>query len=446
MTPSQTLLHALELQRAGKLSDALIEYERAQREDAADPTVWFPYGVAALDARDYPKAIALLAAYARAVPDRGAGHFELARAHFLTGDYVAARAGYARTLELKPDYAPALVALGAIAYAEGRAEEGFAYHDAVLATTSEKTVSRFVRSIIRLLRGDYRRGWPEHEARWEMPQFMNPEWAHPPYHRWTGQRTEGKPIVLHPEGGLGDTLMLSRFVPRIARDYGPVILAVQSPLLRLLTTSLGEHATVVSSDALEPDGYHAGFFSIPSILGLELDDCAIDAPYLRASRRPPVARTREGPLQVGLVWAGNPAVAHDMDRSVPSLDVLAPLLQVPGIEWTSLHVGPRAREAVGTPLRQWPLRDMADTAVMIESLDLVISVDTSVAHLAAGMGTPTWIMVPTVPEFRWLLDRGDSPWYPSVTVWRRERTAAWAPMVADMARDLAALVARRAGV
>jgi hypothetical protein len=149
-------------------------------------------------------------------------------------------------------------------------------------------------------------------------------------------------------------------------------------------------------------------------------------------------------LRVGIAWAGNRITTHDLDRSCPSLALLAPLLAVPNVEWTSLQVGEPAPEADGVTIAPCPVTgDFVDTARLVAALDLVISVDTAVAHLAGALAVPTWLMVPSMPEFRWLLDRDTSPWYPHHRIFRRERTDAWRALAERMAPELAALAAAR---
>jgi hypothetical protein len=181
---------------------------------------------------------------------------------------------------------------------------------------------------------------------------------------------------------------------------------------------------------------HTSLWSLPALTRLRLDTIPGAEGYFTPPDHGPELGVRKG-VRVGVVWAGNPNTTFDRDRSCPAVGFLSPLFEVPGIEWISLQVGPRAADASSLPIRPMPeVSDFADTAYVLSQLDLVITVDTALAHLAGALGVPTWIMVPSIPEYRWLLDREDSPWYRSVRLFRRRSGTDWPPMIARVKAHL----------
>jgi tetratricopeptide (TPR) repeat protein len=431
--------------KAHRYAEAVPLYQRAMREDPLDFELWLRCGQAAADAGLLDIALPMLGTYARMAASNSNAHFSFAYALFRAGRIDEAADAYRRSVALDPTRAGAWCAIGQIAYMQGDEAAGWAAHDAALAVVSDAPLSRFTTSVVRLLRGDYERGWADHEARWEVPQLPRSSWRGEGCRIWDGGPLGDAALHLHAEGGYGDTLMLARYLPLLRERGIRVRLHAQLGLAPLLSDLVDELAPpVLLHDEPDRSGVHCGGFSLPHLLGTTLDTIPTPEGYL--ARETSTAPRAAGPLRVGLVWAGNPDVVHDFDRSVPSFSVLSPLLEVAGVAWTSLQLGARAAEAEGTPLRPAPpLRDYGDTARLLAKLDLVISVDTSVAHLAGAMGRPVWTMVPTAPEFRWLLGRDDSPWYRSMRLFRRARSDAWAPMVANIATALADYRDRTAG-
>jgi Tetratricopeptide repeat len=424
--------------KAHRYLEAVGLYQRAMRENPLDVDLWLRCGQAAADGGQLDLALPLLTTYARMSSNDANAHFSLAYALFRAARLDDAAAAYRRAIAVDPAHASALCALGQIAYLQGDAEGGRAAHDAALALPTTKPLDRFTTSVIRLLRGDYERGWADHEARWDVWQLAQSPWRMPGWRVWDGGDLDGADLHVHFEDGFGDTLMIARYLPLLRGRGGRVHVHAQTALAPLLAGMADEISGPIPRGAENPpNSVHCGSISLPYFLGTRLDTIPSPGGYLAAAPSAPDRRAL-GPLRVGLVWAGNRNVVHDFDRSTPRLDVLAPLLQVPGVEWTSLQVGPREPEAEGSPL-QAPakLESYMDTARVICGLDLVISVDTSVAHLAGAMGCPVWTMVPTAPEFRWLLDRDDSPWYRSMRIFRRTRSDAWTPMAESMAGALA---------
>jgi hypothetical protein len=267
---------------------------------------------------------------------------------------------------------------------------------------------------------------------------------------WTGESLQGRSILLHTEQGFGDALQFLRYVPMVARLGATVILELQRPLARLVPAHAWGCQVVLRGQELPITDYNRSIMSLPHAFATALSNVPNDVPYLEAPRGAVNKwKHRVNPLHfnVGLAWAGQPRHKRDSERSMRLAD-LSSLLQVHGVTWHSLQVGARATDVQGVPPRtiaDWSgeLTDFAETAGLLQHLDLVISVDTSVVHLAGAFGRPAWVMVSRRPDWRWLLDVSDSPWYPSMRLYRQERAIDWNPVIESVAADLRKLSVER---
>ncbi|MBV8635537.1 MAG: hypothetical protein JO002_13675 [Burkholderiaceae bacterium] len=328
--------------------------------------------------------------------------------------------------------------------------EAIAHCDAVLATKPDNAIAHFNKSVALLTLGDYRNGWREYEYRWQCSGSASKPVF--PCTEWNGQQDlAGKSILLYAEQGLGDTLQFVRYVGPIARRGATVYVLVPEPL-RTLVASCAGVVGVFTPDRLPTEfDYHCALMSLPFLCGTELSTIPATIPYLSCSaEKQGWWRDRLGPkirLRVGLVWAGNPrkqyrddAQAVDRMRSL-HFKQLAPLLDVKGVEFFSLQLGDEAAAQLNGDTRvadfTADLHDFEDSAAFISNLDLVISVDTSVAHLAGAMGKPVWVLNRYNTCWRWLTERNDSPWYPSARLFRQPVLGDWASVIAEARSALA---------
>lgn len=357
-----------------------------------------------------------VAAYARAsasAPQRAELWYNLGNALQQQGRLDEARAAYGQAVDRRPDFAEAQLEIGHCFLSEG----------------------------------NYAAGWPAYEWRWRTAQMQGCRLASgsPPW--LGGDRVAGKTVLVWAEQGAGDTLQFVRFVPRLLAVAGRVLLRVPAPLRRLMA-SLDPRLEVIGDDLpLPAHDLHCPLLSLPLALGVELADTA-GAAYLRAAADD-VARWRErlgasGRRRVGIAWAGRQLGLPNPSRDVPPT-LLAPLaasdvelvsLQVPAADARALQAMPGLRCGA-----QW-IDDFGDTAALIETLDLVICVDTAVAHLAGALGKPCWLMLRHSGEWRWGRGRSDSPWYPGLTIFRQSTPGDWVGVVARIAAALAAMAGR----
>ena len=309
-----------------------------------------------------------------------------------------------------------------------RFDEVFALSERMKSLGLSNVVTEWNVSLAQLLTGNFEAGWRGHQTRLKLPSAKYPRFAQP---MWLGEdNIEGKTILIAADEGLGDTIHFARYVPLLAERGARVILAVQDPLHRLMSSLRGVSDCVPMSalSKLPAFDLHCPISSLPLAFDTRLDTIPAAIPYLSSPPDSAIQawETRLGPrtrLRVGLVWSGDPSHVNDETRSIP-LRMLSRILDVDA-SFVSLQKAPRPHDAAVLGERSdivdltADLTDFADTAALIGCLDLVITVDTSVAHLAGALGYPTWILLPWTPDYRWLLDRTDSPWYPSLRLFRQ---------------------------
>ncbi|WP_207459530.1 tetratricopeptide repeat protein [Azospirillum sp. SYSU D00513] len=365
--------------------------------------------------------------------------------------YGPAVAWLSRAALLRAGHAATLTNLGTVLRDQRRFAEAEAVLSSVLARhpTATATDAGMALAVSRLVRGDLRGGWRLFES-WRWKRFNSAPWL--------GEPLKGETILLHAEQGFGDTIQFARYVPLVAQAGGRVVLEVPAPLYRLLGVLPGVQ-TVVQGPEPPPHDRHCPLITLPLAFGTDLDGIPAPKAYLAADpsdvRRararfdgaPFDAEAASGdakPLRVGLVWAGNPKHRNDHNRSIAP-ERLRPLFAVPGVRFFSLQAGPSRAALPRLPGSVTDVmegvRDFADTAGILAHLDLVIAVDTAVVHLAGALGVPAWLLLPYAPDWRWLLDRPDSPWYPSLRLFRQPRPGDWDTALATVAAVLRGVAA-----
>jgi len=293
-----------------------------------------------------------------------------------------------------------------------------------------------------LLRGVMPLGWQQWEARLRIPGCVGPErdFKEP---RWGGGSFEGRTLLVHYEQGLGDTLMLARFLPQVKAQGGAVLLLVQPELASLMTTCRGVDLIVPQGDPIPTFDLQISLYSLPAVFQVDLASLASEVPYLGVPRQVP-NRARiderlavsEGRLRIALAWAGNPNHPRDSERSLPAA-LLERFEILPEVAWYGFQVGDMGAPTLRNYVPLAPLlSDFSDTAYALNSMDLVITVDTALAHLAGALGIPTFLLVTHAPDFRWMLDREDSPWYPTFRIYRQPKPGDWESVIRDILGDL----------
>ncbi len=354
-----------------------------------------------------------------------------------------------RSLKLRPRHVETLNHKAMSLIELRRFDEAFAVLDQAKAIDPAHAATAWNVALLRMLTGNFEAGWAGREARWKMlPPGEASRIAKP---IWLGDESiEGKTILLHSDEGLGDAIQFARYVPMVAARGARVILAVEDALQPLLSRLTGVWQCIPkSAGAPEAFDLHCPLSSLPLAFGTRLDSIPAGKFYLP----PPAAESvsdwesrlgpRKGP-RVGLVWSGNPKHDNDRNRSIP----LRMLGRILGVDATFISLQRDLRPDDRTALAARPeivdltahLSDFAETAALVSCLDLVITVDTSVAHLAAALGCPTWILLPYTPDYRWLLDRNDSPWYPTVRLFRQTASREYESVLDSVRTELQSMI------
>jgi len=327
----------------------------------------------------------------------------------------------------------------------GRVHEALQAHEQAVERDPSCPGARYNLAMTRLRVGDWKRGWPGYEARWDFREVHRvPRVFRQP--RWRGEPLQGRRVLLHAEQGLGDSIQFCRYVPQIAARGGTALLQVQTPVARLLGSLAAVRAgqaQILLPGARPPEfDLECPLMSLPAVFGATVETVPWQGAYLGADPelvlqkglRFPNLQPGLAPLRVGLAWAGNPAYKADRQRST-RLKTFLPLLRLPGIDWFSLQKGTPAGQLADLPgdVLVWDGssrdRDLAETAALIATLDLVISTDTCVAHLAGAMAKPVWILLPYLSDWRWMQHRATTPWYPTARLLRQRSPGDWADLI-----------------
>lgn len=359
--------------------------------------------------------------------------------------FALAEAAIGRALAAAPDHGPALAGRGFVAERQAKyADAGAAY--AAAASRQPGYAEAHVNYAFSLLRaGEFaagweEAGWEEYEWRWRTEAFA-PSRRSMPVPEWDGAPLGHRSIFVWHEQGLGDTIQFAGYLPLLVERGACVVAAVQSPLVRLLRASMPSVEIIDSQAPVMTTDVHAPMLSLPQRCRTALGDVPARVPYLRPAGSMALPDGATG-IKVGLAWAGAAENPNDRFRSISSRD-LAPILAVRGAAFYSLQVGACSgalRNGAGRPpiVDLAPrLSDFADTAAAIAALDLIVTVDTAVAHLAGALAKPVWTLIPTPADWRWMVARDDSPWYPTMRLFRQPRPGDWTTPIAQIATALA---------
>ncbi|MEO5375617.1 MAG: tetratricopeptide repeat protein, partial [Alphaproteobacteria bacterium] len=383
-------------------------------------------------------------------PDHAEAHSNLGNALQTLNRPEEALAAYRAALRLRPDFAEAHNNLGTVLDRLGEVDQAIAAYRRSIALDPDCAEVHGSLALALLLTGEFADGWEEYEWRWRLAEARPRTFDEP---RWRGEPLGDRTLLVWAEQGLGDTLQFARYLPLIEGRAHHIVFEVQRPLVRLLRSWFGDRV-VTAGDDLPPFDVQIPLLSLPRLLGTDL--ATIPGPLAGLGADPQAVRawkTRLGEsrpgetraLRVGLAWAGNPGNIRDRRRSLPFAH-LERLLDIPGVAFYSFQFGERA----GDPEALRPgavadfagdIADFAEEAAALACMDLVVTVDTVVAHLAGSLGVPVWIMLPFVPDWRWLKGRDDSPWYPTARLIRQPARGDWDAVVAQVDADLRRLVA-----
>lgn len=446
-------------QRSGLHDDALHAYERAMQLDNRVPMLRNNMSVAYIETGSYAQAQSILEHTLRDEPGNALAWTNLAAVLLRRGDPAAAQIAAERACVLAPDYTVALQTCSDVHKELQEWDRALALAHRALNLELGNASLAWSLAMLQLMLGHYAAGWSNHEARWDGSPELRNTLPNLPVPRWTGQSLAGRTLFIWSEQGYGSALQFVRFLPLIAGKVrqagGKLVFCCFASLLTLVQRSLGDVVeTIVAHDQPSSNwpafDYHLPLASLPLILGVTLDQLPVMTSYLKADRAKdgvsPSQRAPEGRrIRVGLVWRGSSTHKRSQLRAVDPLTLATTFGRVRGIEFVSLQLDAGSDSQVmrdaGLQLtdRTEELRSFDDTALLLQSLDLMITVCTSVAHLAGALGVPTWVLLDVNPHWTWMTGRSDSPWYPSIRLYRQQEYGQWDPVLAQVARDLAAL-------
>lgn len=427
---------AIALAAEAELDDALTHYRRALELKPDFVAAYSNLGSALEEKGRIDEAIASYRTALNLDPANADAHYNLGRALSANDRWDEAQACYERALALDPMHAEAHNNFGLLTQRLGRWDEALARYERAQTLKPDYADAHWNEALTRLRLGDFAVGWRKYEWRWRRKETPPRSFAAP---SWDGGALSGKTILIHAEQGQGDAIHFVRYAPMVRALGASVILECAKPLHRLFSTAAGVDRLVGPGEVLPAFDVHAPLLSLPRLLNAATEAVAT-SPYLSADEVGAAGwRERLSGLagrKIGLVWRGNPAHSDDRFRSVEAA-TLAPLVAAPDAVWVSLQVGARPEELAAfapTPVIDAGarLQDWADTAALISTLDLVITVDTAVAHLAGALAKPVWVLLASNADWRWQLDRSDSPWYPTMRLFRQPSPGNWNAVVCEL--------------
>ena len=414
--------------------------EAPQIRESDDPKALGALGRAYIKLRRYDDAVANFQRILAQNPDDVEALNDLAVANLYMGRRDASREAYQRILRIDPNHPGAHNGMGVELTDQGRYDEALAEYERAVAQEPNHPGAHLNRAFLRLMHGDFQRGLPEYEWRFRMEEYIVPAFVPP---RWEGADPAGRTILLHSEQGFGDTIQFVRYAEHLKRIGARTIVSVSADLAPLLETCPWvDHAVPFTRQLPEFDAY-VSMMSLPYLFGTTAQTIPANVPYLFpdevriAKWRRELEPVREA--KVGIVWQGSKLHRSDRERSIP-IEQFIHVAAVPRVRLYSLQKGVDAKPPFAMTDLSGRLDTFLDTAAVMKCLDLVVTPDTSVAHVAGALGVPVWMAIPFVPDWRWMLGREDSPWYPSMWIVRQGRLGDWDDVFQRMSAELVKFV------
>jgi hypothetical protein len=470
------LQEGIERAKCGKLDDALRLFDDALEVAPENPVVNYNRGLARQQAGSIEAAIVAYRAATEVQPQFTEAWINLSQALKLLGRFSQALEAAERSVQLDPAEPSAWLAKGnALRGLNALAQAADSFRSGVFADPGDRLLKASLANTIRelgqvpeairllretieahpdfaeahrdlahalLLNGEYREGWIENRWRWDTESLQNAK-RHQEIPEWKGQPLTSKRILLWDEQGFGDAIQFVRFVPWVAEMGAEVVLEAQPQLVRLFETVAGVGEVIPRGGALPPVDYQVSLIDLGGVFCSEVASIPNETPYVHVGKiyRPPT----ENRLRVGLCWAGNPCHDNDRNRSM-TYETLSPLLELPQIDFVSLQIAQgdcemsatgNLKESLGDPV------DFHETARLVATLDLVITIDSSIAHLAGALGQAVWVLLPYGPDWRWMLGRDDSPWYPGTTLFRQAEPGDWSAPIREISQKITDFFAQK---
>jgi tetratricopeptide (TPR) repeat protein len=429
-----------------KHTEAVEAFRQALRLRPGYYEVYNNLGLELIELGKVGEAAVVLRQAVRLRPNAAEAHNNLGLALAEQGKFIQAEASYEEALRISPHYADAHANLANTYKDQGRFEEALASHQLALWLQPQAASTHWNRSLVWLQTGDFEQGWPEYEWRWQRKQAVCRPFRQP---RWDGSPLAGRTILLHMEQGLGDMLQFIRYAPLVQQRGGRVVVECPGFLVPLFSRCPGIAQLIAEGSPLPEFAVQVPLMSLPGLLGTTLETVPAQVPYLFADDaqiehwRQRLAHLRA--FKIGIAWQGNPHHKWDRHRSFP-LAEFAPLARVPGVQLINLQRGFGTEQLHG-PANRVPVLTLVDeldltagalmeTAAIMKNLDLVVTTDTAVAHLAGALGVPVWVALSVMVDWRWLVKRTDSPWYPTMRLFRQSALGDWGTVFKRIAGEV----------
>ena len=453
-TTDELLAETWQIHQQGNASHAEKVYRSVVKREPRHVNAWCYLGIALHDLKQYAQSVA---AYEQALslqPNFPIALNNMGNSLRYLGRVQEADNAFQKALDLTPDYFNAYRNRGTLHAWTGRVDLAFKYYyQAMQINPADAELHRNL-GVIHLYQGNFKEGWREYDYRWKCTDAIQYFYKQP---KWLGEPLEGKTVLLYCEQGLGDTIHFIRFA-KVLKDRGAkTIVHVQPPLLALLQGCKGIDYLIPNSLKIDqPFDYHCSLLDVAAVLQIDDTNIPDAVPYIEVQKSLldywRGVLTRELPpakLRVGLVWQGNPDHQADLFRSVP-LNVLTPLADIEGIQLISLQRGAGTEQ-----LKAWKGSKIIycmpesidqtsgafmDTSAILDLVDVIVTSDTSMAHLAGALARPTCVMLGYTPDWRWLQNRQDSPWYPTSHLFRQKTIGEWSPVVSEIAKKLQTMI------
>jgi hypothetical protein len=444
MTVDQAIQVAVQNHQAGRLPEAENLYRQVLAVVPNHPVALHNLGQIAYSVRKFDVAVELLQQSIASQPNDANSYNTLGATLFALGKVEESELACRKALQLAPRNSAARANLGNALVGRGDTAGAIAEFETAIAIEPGNAIAHDGLGATLLMVGDLQRGWREWEWRWLKPNYEKNRFPHIP--RWDGSDLAGKRLLLMVEQGYGDVFQFARYAPLLKARGATVIMEVVPDIHRLMSSLSGVDEWVIAGLQIPQVDLVTPLMSVPLWYGTTLETIPAQVPYLAADSR--LAESfqakyfRADPnLKVGLVWAGRPSHPNDHNRTM-TLASLAPLAEIPGITFYSLQKGEASKEIRSAPPRMKivdlsvGLTDFNWTAAAVAGLDLIITVDTSISHLGGALAKPVWVLVPFVPDWRWLLNRDDTPWYPTLRLFRQQTLRNWTDVIQRVRDEL----------
>lgn len=428
------------LQDKGEFDDAIKFYQKAITVDPSLTEAYYNIAVAYQKKGQFDEAITYYQQAIELNPNHEKAYLNLGISLKEKGYYEEATNFFERALQIKPDYAMAYYNLGNIFYFKGQFKEAKHFYEKVISIDPEYADAHWNISLINLLLGNFKEGWKGYEWRLKLDGLISKRDISRPL--WDGSDIDGKSILIYTEQGFGDTIQFIRYIPVVAERGAKVILECQKELVPLLQNVKGIYRILENNSPLPESEFdlYCPLLSLPLIFDTTIENISSRIPYINADHSlaekwHKKIMVNSSKLKIGIAWSGNPELLKPYYNRSCSLEVFSPLGQLHDVTFYSLQKGEAMHQAKNLPDGMQiidytdEIYDFSDTAAFIENLDLIISIDTAIAHLSGALGKPVWTMIPFIPDWRWMLNREDSPWYPTMKLFRQPSPGDWESVI-----------------